>query len=79
MAEIVNLKDFRKARARAEADIKASENRARFGRSRDERGRQSVETQRARREHDGNKLERASDRARHQDGNSTDSDTPSGD
>jgi Domain of unknown function (DUF4169) len=59
MAEIVNLKDFRKGRARAEAKAKASENRAKFGRTREERTRQSAESQRAQREHDGNKIERA--------------------
>jgi hypothetical protein len=62
MAEIINLKDFRKARARAEAETKAAGNRAKFGRTREERNRQSTEGQRARREHDGNKIERVSDR-----------------
>lgn len=58
MAEIINLKDVRKARARAEAEAKAAENRTRFGRTRGERNRQTLEDQRARREHDGNRLER---------------------
>jgi hypothetical protein len=60
MADIINLKDVRKARARALAEAKASENRARFGRTRDERTRQSIEESRARREHDGNRIERPS-------------------
>jgi len=58
MAEIINLKDIRKARARAEAETKAAENRSRFGRTRNERKRQAIEDQRARRDHDGNRLER---------------------
>jgi hypothetical protein len=58
MAEIINLKDLRKARVRAEAATKAAENRTRFGRTRIERDRQASEDQRARRDHDGNRLER---------------------
>jgi hypothetical protein len=58
MADIINLKDVRKARTRAAAEAKAAENRARFGRTRDERTRQSIEESRVRREHDGNKIER---------------------
>jgi hypothetical protein len=59
MAEIINLKDARKARARAAAEAKAAENRTRFGRTRDERNRQTLEEQRAQREHEGNRLERS--------------------
>lgn len=59
MAEIVNLKDFRKSRARAEAEAKAAENRVRFGRTRDERNRKAFEDQRARRDLEGNKIERS--------------------
>jgi hypothetical protein len=59
MADIVNLKDFRKSRARAEAEAKAAENRVRFGRTRDERSRKALEEQRAKRELEGSKLERS--------------------
>ena len=59
MADIVNLKDFRKSRSRAEAEAKAAENRVRFGRTRDERNRKALEEQRAKRELEGNKIERA--------------------
>jgi hypothetical protein len=59
MAEIINLKDVRKARARAAAEAKAAENRTRFGRTRDQRNRQALEEQRAQREHEGNRLERS--------------------
>ncbi len=58
MAEIVNLKDFRKNRARAEAEAKAAENRVRFGRTRDERARKAFEDQRAKRDLEGNRIER---------------------
>jgi len=64
MADIVNLKDFRKARTRAEAEAKAAENRARFGRTKMDRLRQSQEENRARREHDGNKVERDAEDAK---------------
>jgi hypothetical protein len=37
MAEIVNLRQARKQKARAEKDTKAAENRAAFGRPKDER------------------------------------------
>lgn len=37
MAEIINLRLARKARQRADAEQKAAENRARFGRSKNER------------------------------------------
>ncbi|MGE5537127.1 MAG: DUF4169 family protein [Gemmatimonas sp.] len=62
MADIINLKDVRKARARALAETKAAENRTRFGRTREERTRQSIEDSRARREHEGNKIERRDER-----------------
>ena len=58
MAEIVNLKDFRTNRARAEAEAKAAENRVRFGRTRDERNRKAFEDQRAKRDLEGNRIER---------------------
>jgi hypothetical protein len=58
MGDIVNLRDFRKARARAEAEARAAENRARFGRSKGERVQQANEEKRVRRELDNAKLER---------------------
>ena len=58
MADIINLKDVRKARARALAEAKAAENRARFGRTRDERTRQTIEESRTRREHELSRLDR---------------------
>lgn len=58
MGDIVNLRDFRKGRARAEAEARSAENRARFGRSKGERAQQAREEKRARRELDNAKLER---------------------
>jgi hypothetical protein len=43
MAEIVNLKRVRKARARSEADAKAAENRAHYGQTKAERARLAAE------------------------------------
>lgn len=47
MAEIVNLRAARKARARQEAGAKASANAAKFGRSKAERAREAQEFARA--------------------------------
>jgi hypothetical protein len=43
MAEIVNLRQFRKQKARAEARHAADENRTRFGRSKADKAREHVE------------------------------------
>jgi Domain of unknown function (DUF4169) len=40
MADIVNLRQWRKRRARSEAEEKASQNRAKFGQSKTEKTRQ---------------------------------------
>jgi hypothetical protein len=75
MAEIINLKDVRKQRARAEAEAQATENRTRFGRTRAERSRQTIDEHRTRRDHDGNRLERPAADAKK---TTKDSDTPDG-
>jgi hypothetical protein len=46
MAEIVNLRAARKARARAAADAKAAVNRVAFGRTKGEKARDAAETAR---------------------------------
>jgi len=53
MAEIVNLRMARKARARAVAEQKAAENRAKFGRTRAEKAAERAETARATKMLDG--------------------------
>jgi hypothetical protein len=53
--EIVNLRKARKARARAEAQIRAAENRVRFGRSKAERRTIAAEDDRAARSLDGHR------------------------
>jgi len=55
MAEIVNLRMARKARARAEKDQQAQANRARFGQTKAERKARQTETERAARELSGKK------------------------
>lgn len=62
MGDIVNLKEFRKARTRAEAEARAAENRVRFGRTKGERRRQAQEDSRAQRELDQAKIERTEPR-----------------
>lgn len=55
MSEIVNLKRHRKRRSRAEKDVKAEENRRRFGRSKAERDGEEKEAARSVRQLDGHK------------------------
>ena len=60
-ADVVNLNRARKAKARAEKDNKAAENRARFGRTKFERVREGATKKRMRRELDGKKVDKGSD------------------
>ena len=53
MAEVVNLRQFRKARARAEKEAQAEENRTRHGRSKAERLRDEKIAEKERRDLDG--------------------------
>ncbi len=58
MAEIVNLRRFRKGKARAEAAATADVNRARHGRSAAERRAESAEAERLEAGLDGHRLDR---------------------
>jgi hypothetical protein len=55
--DIVNLRQFRKSRARAEKDAKAEENRVKFGRTKAEKQLEKAEKEKARRQLDDHKLE----------------------
>ncbi len=57
MAEIVNLRQARKDRARAAKDARAAENRTRFGRTKAAKGAAEAERVRAETGLDGKKLE----------------------
>jgi hypothetical protein len=57
MAPIVNLNRFRKTKKRDEAQHRAAENRALFGRSKKERRTGDDEHKRARRQLDGKRLD----------------------
>lgn len=57
MAEIVNLRQARKAKARAEKDAAAAANRAKFGRSKAERTASDAEATRTARSLDGHRLD----------------------
>ncbi len=59
-AEIVNLRQARKRKARGEKERVAQENRAKFGRPRHERDRSSAEGDRQQRQLDGLKREPSS-------------------
>ena len=54
---IVNLNQYRKKRGRAEAERRAAENRVRFGRSKEERGKDLRESERARKAIEDKRLE----------------------
>ena len=55
MADPVNLKAARKARARAEAKVAADANAAKFGRTKAERDREAAQADKARRDLDGHR------------------------
>ena len=55
MAEIINLRRARKGKVREEAEAKAAENRARFGKTKAERMKESIETERVAKTLDGHK------------------------
>lgn len=57
LGDIVNLKRFRKQKARAEADSHAAANRALFGRSKDERIKTDREQEKAGRVLDQHRIE----------------------
>lgn len=56
MGDVVNLRQRRKQRARDNAEAAAAANRAKFGRPKAERRRESAAAERARTELDGKKL-----------------------
>jgi hypothetical protein len=57
MAEIVNLKQVRKDKARREREREAEANRQRFGRTKAQKAADKDAAQRKRREHDDKKLD----------------------
>jgi hypothetical protein len=57
MAQIINLNKYRKAKLRAEAQAKAAENRAKFGRSKAQKKADVDETQAQERKLDGHQRE----------------------
>ena len=54
---IINLNQYRKRRRGAEAKRRAAENRIRFGRSKDERSRETLANERATKEIEDKRLE----------------------
>lgn len=61
MATIVNLRQARKQRARADKDSEAAANRARFGRTKAERSRDTQATERAQAHLDAHRLDPSDD------------------
>ncbi|MGB3336022.1 MAG: DUF4169 family protein [Devosia sp.] len=57
MAEIINLRNARKQKARAEKDVQAAQNRVLFGRTKAEKLKQSIEKTMADKKIDGHKRE----------------------
>ncbi len=58
MAELVNLNRARKAKVRSDAELKAVENRAKFGRTKTERKLETARSEKAARDLDAGKRER---------------------
>jgi len=61
MADILNLNRARKARARADREAQAAENRTRFGRTKHEKAAEKANTEQVARLLDQHRLERSSD------------------
>jgi hypothetical protein len=61
MGDIINLRQVRKARARAEAEAIAAEHRIQFGRTKAERKEQDTERRRDERHVDGHRLDDKND------------------
>ncbi|MDB5405792.1 MAG: hypothetical protein JWL84_704 [Rhodospirillales bacterium] len=57
MAEIVNLNQFRKQRARNAAELRAGENRRKFGRTKEEKSSLQREREKTEKELDDKRLE----------------------
>lgn len=57
MASVINLNRFRKAKKAAEAERRAAENRAAFGRGKNERRQADVERERLERDLDAKRIE----------------------
>jgi len=60
MGDVVNLNQFRKQRSRTTSQKQASENRVKFGRSKDDKTRQIRETDRTSRDLDGKQIDKPS-------------------
>jgi hypothetical protein len=58
MGEIINLRQARKARARADKEAKAAENRIAFGRTKAERQKAKAQEELGKRRHEGHRLDR---------------------
>lgn len=61
MADIINLRQARKNKARADKDRQAAENRAKHGRTKGEKQREAADTARVQRTLDQSKLRRDDD------------------
>jgi hypothetical protein len=57
MTEVINLNRKRKAKARTEKEKKASENRIKFGRTKEEKDREKLQARHAERHLEGHKLD----------------------
>jgi len=57
MAEVINLNQQRKSKARAEKDKNASANRAKFGRTKEEKNREKLTSERDKKHLDGHMRE----------------------
>ncbi len=58
MGDVVNLNQFRKQRSRGVSQKRAAENRAKYGRAKDEKTRLTLESDRSTRELDGKQVDK---------------------
>jgi len=68
MGDVINLRQVRKAKARAERETAAEVNRLAFGRTKAERRRTETEAEKAARDLDAHRLDRARDAESRHDG-----------
>jgi len=61
MTDIINLNKMRKEKARGEKDAQAAQNRRKFGRTKEEKQREQLLAERAKKHMDGHKIDSIAD------------------
>lgn len=61
MTEVINLRQHRKTKARTEKEKKAEQNRSKFGRTKEEKKRDTLKAEQRKRHLDGHKLDKGNE------------------